>query len=133
MKNLVLLVLIMFFALPVLATDESKQKPTQHLKLSDVKSMKEAKEIFLDKTIEIRGKKNISITEAAEIHIITYTLEKSVAYFAENLTGEKQKQAKEIAEVVEKIHLTSESNQLEKLKMHLKEYSKLVDEFLFCF
>ena len=133
MKQLALLVFTMLLSLSVLAADESKEKPTQHLKIADVNSMEEAKEIFIDKTAEIRSKKTLNLEEASQIHIITYTLEKSVAYFAENLKGEKQKQAKEIAVVVEDIHIASESNRLEKLKKHLNEYFDLVDKFIFCF
>ena len=133
MKQLALLVFSMLLSLSVLAADESKEKPTQHLKIADVNSMEEAKEIFIDKTAEIRSKKTLNLEEASQIHIITYTLEKSVAYFAENLKGEKQKLAKEIAVVVENIHIASESNRLEKLKKHLNEYFDLVDKFIFCF
>ena len=133
MKQLALLVFSMLLSLSVLAADESKEKPTQHLKIADVNSMEEAKEIFIDKTMEIRSKKKLNLEEASQIHIITYTLEKSVAYFAENLKGEKQKLAKEIAVVVEDIHIASESNRLEKLKKHLNEYFDLVDQFIFCF
>jgi len=133
MKQLALLIFTMLFSWPILAADESKQKPTQHLRAADVNSMEEAKEIFIDKTAEIRRKKTINLEEASQIHIITYTLEKSVAYFAENLTGEKQKLAKEIAVIVEDIHITSESNRLDNLKKHLKEYFDLTDKFIFCF
>ena len=129
MKKLMLFVFAVCFLLPVMA----EEKPTQHLKIEDVTSMKDAKEIFLGKTHEIMAKKNIGLKEASEIHIITYTLEKSVAYFAENLTGEKQSLAKEMAVVVEDIHLTSENNRLEKLQAHINEYFNLVDKFLFCF
>lgn len=133
MKHFVFIAFTMLFSLPVLATDESREKPIQHLNVADVTSMDEAKELFIDKTVEIRNKKILSLEEAAQIHIITYTLEKSVAYFAENLTGDKQKLAKEIAVVVEEIHLASESNELEKLKTHIKDYFDLVDRFIFCF
>lgn len=133
MKKLILLVCVMFFSLSALASEEAKEKPTQHLKIPDVTSMEDAKTIFLGKTMEIRNKKNISLKEAAEIHIITYTLEKSVTYFAENLMGEKQSLAHQMAVVVENIHINSESNRLEKLKKHLKEYFDLVDKFIFCF
>ena len=133
MKQLALLVFTMLFSLSVLAVDESKEKPTQHLQIADVQSMEEAKEIFIDKTAEIRAKQPLNLENASQIHIITYTLEKSVAYFAENLKGEKQEQAKEIAVVVEDIHITAESNRLEELKEYLNKYFGLVDEFLFCF
>ena len=133
MKQLAVLVFTMLFPLSVLAVDESIEKPTQHLKIADIDSMEEAKEIFIDKTAEIRKKKTLNLEEASQIHIITYTLEKSVAYFVENLKGEKQKLAKEIAVVVEDIHIASESNRLEKLKKHVNEYFDLVDKFIFCF
>ena len=79
------------------------------------------------------NKKKLSLEEASQIHIITYTLEKSVAYFSDNLKGKKQALAKEIAVVVEDIHITSESNKLDKLKKHLSKYFSLVDKFMFCF
>ena len=123
----------MLFSLSVLAADESKEKPTQHLQIEDVTSMEEAKEIFLDKTVEIRNKESLDLEAASQIHIITYTLEKSVAYFAENLEGEKQEQAKQMAVVVEDIHIASESNKLDELQKHLDKYFDLVDKFLFCF
>ena len=44
MKQLALLVFSMLLSLSVLAADESKEKPTQHLKIADVNSMEEAKE-----------------------------------------------------------------------------------------
>lgn len=133
MKQLLLLAFTMLFSLSALAAGEAKEKPTQHLAVADVTSMEEAKEIFIDKTAEIRKKKTLNLEEASQIHIITYTLEKSVAYFAENLEGEKQALAKEIAVVVEDIHIASEGNRLEMLRMHLKTYFDLVDRFLFCF
>ena len=133
MKQLLLFVFTVLFSVAVLAVDESKEKPTQHLQIADVNSMEEAKVIFLDKTVEIRNKKPLNLEAASQIHIITYTLEKSVAYFAENLEGEKQDQAKQIAVVVEDIHLASESNRLDDLQKHLDKYFDLADKFLFCF
>ena len=133
MKQIALIVFTMLFSLPVLSADESKEKPTQHLQIADVNSMAEAKEIFIDKTVEIRNKKTLNLEAASQIHIITYTLEKSVAYFAGHLTGEKQEIAKQIAVVVEDIHIASESNRLDDLQKHLDEYFDLVDKFIFCF
>ena len=133
MKQLLLFVFTLLFSLSALAADVSKEKPTQHLQVADVNSMEEAKVIFLDKTVEIRNKKPLNLEAASQIHIITYTLEKSVAYFAENLEGEKQDQAKQIAVVVEDIHLASESNRLDDLQKHLDKYFDLADKFLFCF
>ncbi len=133
MKQLALFVFSMLFSFSVLAGDEKKDKPTQHLQIADVTSMEQAKEIFLDKTVEIRNKETLDLEAASQIHIITYTLEKSVAYFAENLEGEKQEQAKEMAVVVEDIHIASESNKLSELQKHLDKYFDLVGKFLFCF
>ena len=133
MKQLALLVFTMFISFSALASNESKEKPTQHITIPDVVSMEEAKEIFIDKTVEIRKKKTLNLEAAMQIHIITYTLEKSVAYFAENLNGEKQKLAKEIAIVVEELHIASENNRLEQLKKNLNTYFDLVDRFVFCF
>ncbi len=133
MKQLALLIFTMSFSLSVLAADESNEKPTQHLQVADVQSMKEAKAIFIDRTAEIRAKKPLNLENASQIHVITYTLEKSVAYFAENLNGEKQGLAEEIAVVVEDIHIASERNRLGELKEHLNNYFALVDKFLFCF
>jgi len=133
MKKFFVLVLVMFLSLPVLAAEVSKAKPTQHLNIPDVTSMEDAKLIFLRKTLEMKDKKSIGLEEASEIHIITYTLEKSVAYFAENLTGEKQSLAKQMAVVVEDIHINSESNQLHELEKHLKKYFDMADKFIFCF
>jgi hypothetical protein len=133
MKQLALSFFTLLFSLSVLAVDESKQKPTQHLQIADVQSMQEAKAIFIDKTAEIRAKRPLSLEVASQIHIITYNLEKSVAYFVENLKGEKQAQAAEIAVVVEDIHIASEGSRLEELDKHLGKYFDLVDEFLFCF
>jgi hypothetical protein len=131
--KIVLIVFAVLFSFPIQAADEAREKPTKHLKIADVTSMEDAKEIFLEKTLEIRNMKNIGLEEASKIHIITYTLEKSVAYFAENLTGEKQSLAKEMAVVVEDVHLSAENNRLEKLQEHLREYFDLADEFIFCF
>jgi len=133
MNKLVVLVTALIVSGAVLAADESKEKPIQHLKIADVESMAQAKEIFIDKTAEIKVRKKLDAAEAAQIHIITYTLEKSVAYFAQNLTGEKQRQAQDIAVVVEDIHLASEGNKLDELRSHVDTYFSLVDEFLFCF
>lgn len=85
------------------------------------------------KTAEMMSKQDIDHKAAAEIHIITYTLEQSVAYFANNLTGEKQALATQMAEVVERIHLSSETSRTDELQAHLREYNELVDQFLFCF
>ena len=79
--------------------------------------MEEAKGIFIDNTARIRSLQPLDLESASQLHIITYTLEKSVAYFAENLNGDKQELAKKIAVVVEDIHIASEKSRLEELKV----------------
>lgn len=130
MEKLLVLFLAFAFVLPVSASDESKEKPVEHLKILDVTSMEEAKNIFIEKTSEIESKEKLTPSELQEIHFITYSLEKSVAYFAENLEGKKQVLAKEMTVVVEEIHLSSEKNQQEKTQEHLKKYFDLADEFM---
>ncbi len=41
-----------------------------------LKSMEEAKEVFTDKTAEMRSKKKLDLALASQIHVVTYTLEK---------------------------------------------------------
>jgi len=112
------------------STSEPKKKPTQHLKIADVTSMQAAKSIFINKTAELNSKTKLDVVELQEIHIITYTLEKSVAYFAEHLTGERQKLAKQIAIIVEDIHINSEDNQKASTRKHLDTYTMMAEKFI---
>lgn len=129
MKKLLFICFALTFALHSLASDKSKEKPVQHLKVADVTSMQDARKIFTEKTSEIKGKQKLDIQELEQIHFITYKLEKSVAYFAENLKGKRQELAKEIAVVVEDIHIASENNRPEKTKQHLSKYFNLAEKF----
>jgi hypothetical protein len=129
MNKLVVLILSFAFAFPVMAGSESKEEPVQHLKVADVTSMEDAKKIFLETTSEIRSKKKLDVAELQEIHVITYSLEKSVAYFVENAEGERKKLAEEIAVVVEDIHLSSENNRKKETQALLKKYFDLADRF----
>jgi len=71
--------------------------------------------------------------ELEQIHIITYSLEKSVYYFVENLEGEREDLAKKIAVAVEDIHVNAENNRQEKTKEHLNKYFNLVDKLVSVF
>jgi len=130
MKKIVLLLFTFIIALPVLAKDDSKEEPIQHYKIADVTSMEEAKSIFIRNTSEIKSKKKLNPLELEQIHVITYSLEKSIAYFVENLTGDGQFIAKEIALSVESIHVDSENNRPKKTREHLNNYFNLADKFL---
>ena len=118
------------FAMHVMASNESKEEPVQHLKIPDVTSMKDAKKIFIETTSEIKSKKNLDQLELQQIHIITYSLEKSVAYFVENLKGERQELANEIAVVVEDIHISSENNRQKEAETYLNKYFNLAEKFI---
>ena len=125
-NKLALFIITFTFALPLAASDG----PVQHLKIADVTSMQDAKKIFIDKTAEIKARKKLDPAELQQIHFITYSLEKSVAYFVENLEGSRQELAKEIAIVVEEIHLSSENNRREETEKHLNEYFGLAEKFM---
>ena len=112
------------------SVDAPKKKPTQHLKVDDVTTIKDAEAIFILKTSEIKRKTVLDVTELQEIHIITYTLEKSVAYLAENLKGENQSLAKELAVIVEDIHLNSEDNKKEETQKHISKYMELAKKLI---
>jgi len=130
MNKLVLLLFTVIFSSLVLASGISKEEPVQHLKAADVTSMEDAKKIFITKTSDIKNMKSLDAAELQKIHVITYSLEKSVAYFADNLKDERQKLANEIAVVVEDIHINSENNRKEMTQQHLATYFKLAENFI---
>lgn len=109
-----------------ITTDE---KPLKHLKLQDLTSMEEALKVFNDTTAQIKSKTKLDAQELSEIHVITYSLEKAIAYFTDNLTGAKQEAAKKIAVIVEEIHLASENNRQEETRKHMDEYFKVAEAF----
>ena len=130
MKKLLLLIFCLTFSFHVMASDASKEKPVQHLKIADVTSMKDAKKIFIEKTFEIKSKKKLDQIELQQIHTITYSLEKSTAYFVENLKGDRQELAKEIAVVVEDIHISSENSRQLKTETLLNKYFTMAEKFI---
>lgn len=130
MKSLVVFVLGMVFVVTAQAGSPSGEKPVQHLKVADLTSMEEAKSVFLDKTIEIATKQTLDSAELQQIHVITYTLEKSVAYFAEQLSGAPQVLAQEIAVVVENIHIHSENNRKADTQEQLRQYFEQAQNFI---
>lgn len=131
MKNLAGLLLALSFSASVMASDISKEEPIQHLVVPNVTSVEEAKKVFLESTFQINSKQKLDDAELQQIHIITYSLEKSVAYFAENLTEEGRTLLKEIAVVVENIHLNSENNRKEETRKQLAAYFKLANLFIY--
>ena len=108
---------------------EQTEKPIQHFKLEDIASESCAVEVMQSTTGQLRAKTNLDALELHEIHMITYSLEKAVAYFAENLSGPRQITAQEMAIVVEEIHLSSENNRKDNTKAALDQYFALFESF----
>lgn len=129
MKKTVLL-FVFIFALSALAVEDSKEEPVKHYVIADVTSMEAAKDIFIRNTFEIKSKKKLNPVELEQIHVITYSLEKSVSYFVRNLKDERQSLAKEIAVVVEDIHINSENFRPKETKEHLNKYFNLAEQFV---
>lgn len=130
MKNFMGLFFALAFITSVHASGVSEETPVQHLKVPDVTSLTAAKQIFIEKTLEMKGKQELNETELQQIHIITYSLEKSVAFFAEKVSRKKQELIKQIAVVVEDIHLNSENNRKPETQKHLDQYFQLAGEFI---
>ena len=108
---------------------EYNQKPIQHLKLEDIATESSAVEVMKYSTEQLRAKTNLDALELHEIHMITYSLEKAVAFFVENLSGAQQVTAQEMALVVEEVHLSSENNWKEETKAALDQYFVLFESF----
>ena len=104
---------------------EHDEKPIQHLKLDNILSLEEATTVFANEVAFIIGKKELTAGALHEIHMSTYSLEKAVAYFAENTEGESQNLAEQIAVVVEEIHLASENNRTEDTRGFIDQLDKL--------
>ena len=131
MKTLFQISLAFILALSVQAAGASEVKPGKHLEVPSVTTIEDAKMIFLEKTLEMNSKQTLNETELQQIHIITYSLEKSLIYFNENLTGEKKRLVKKIADTVESIHLNSENNRKEETQKQLNKYFGLASKFIY--
>jgi len=105
----------------------ASDKSVQHIELADIDSFDEAKQVFSETTSQLQEKAKLDAVELQNIHIITYSLEKAVAYFVENMQGEQQIAATKMAELVELIHIGSENNR--PVKVDLEAYFKLAETF----
>jgi PBP1b-binding outer membrane lipoprotein LpoB len=108
---------------------DQAEKPIQHLKLEDIVTESSAVEVMQSTTEQLRAKTNLDALELHEIHMITYSLEKAVAFFAENLSGARQVTAQEMAIAVEEVHLSSENNRKDATKAALDQYFALFESF----
>ena len=56
--------------------------------------------------------------------------QKAVAYFSKNMEGDQQVSAKEIAELVELVHVSAENNRASETKVYMQEYFELANTYL---
>ena len=106
-----------------------EEKPIQHLNLQDINNRERAVEVMESTTAQLKSKNNLNEEALSEIHYITYSLEKAVAYYVENSSGEQQTAAKEMATVVEEVHLHSENNRTEETRKAFDKYFELQEAF----
>jgi len=125
MKKLSLIIILFSFTSVLLADKVATEKPVQHLKLADLTSIDEAEKVFLEKNAELKSIKNFDEATLQEIHVITYSLEKSIGYYVKNLAGKHKSVAEAMAVEVEHIHINSENNRSDATQTHLKKYFKL--------
>lgn len=105
------------------------EKPIQHRIVPDITAFDEAKKVFAETTSQIKRKTLLDAQELHDIHMITYSLEKAIAYFAETFDGDAKSASEKLAEVVELIHLGSENNRKVETEIYMKEYFKLAEAF----
>lgn len=104
--------------------------PIQHKQVADITDKAEAKKVFQESTEALKKQEKLTPEAMHEIHMITYSLEKSVAYFAENTKGKSQMLANKMVDVVENIHLNSETNEVEKTQAALDTYYPLAEKLM---
>ena len=114
-----------FFSAPAFATKGA----VQHINLPDITSYEESKAVFNQTTAELREKNKLDEAELHVIHMITYSLEKAVAYFCENSTDDQQAVAEEMAKLVELVHVSAENYRAAETEMYLKEYFELANAY----
>ena len=125
LRAILAIILTSFFSAPAFATTVA----VQHMNLPDITSYEEAKAVFNQTTAELRGKNNLDETELHEIHMITYSLEKAIAYFSMNMKDDQRVSAKEIAKLVELIHVSAENYRAAETEMYLLEYFELANAY----
>ena len=107
-----------------------EQKPMQHLQLPDITTQSEAWDVLQATSKQLRNRHQLDASELNDIHMITYSLEKAIAYFATQSEPTLAKQAQAMAIVVEDLHLHSENNRKEASQAALNRYFKLYEPFL---
>ena len=131
MRYVVWLLSALLFIPYVQANAVSEEKPIQHLNVPDITSLEEAKKLFVEKTLEMKSKQVLDVEALQQIHLITYSLEKSVAYFSKTLSGNERLLINDIAQIVEAIHLHSEHNRPVETENQLTHYFNLASRFIY--
>ena len=125
LRAILAIILTSFFSAPAFATTEA----VKHMNLPDITSYEEAKAVFTQTTAQLRGKDKLDETELHEIHMITYSLEKAIAYFSMNMKDDQQVSAKEIAKLVELVHVSAENYSAAETEMYLQKYFELANAY----
>lgn len=125
----VLLALLSLSSLNFSSTIQAEEKAVQHKIVADITEVEKAKSVFSNTTAELKTKQELDATQLHEIHMITYSLEKAVAYFVDSEQGQAQKDAEQLAGVVELVHIASENNRSAETRVYLDEYFKLADAY----
>ena len=107
-----------------------EQKPVQHLQLPDITTQAEAWDVLQATSQQLRNRQQLDASELNDIHMITYSLEKAIAYFATQSEPTLAKQAQAMAIVVEDLHLHSENNRKEASQAALNHYFKAMNPFV---
>ena len=123
------ILLIAFIALIISFQAYSTEKSIKHKVVPDIVSMDEAKAVFAKTTSQLQGLTILDEAELHDVHMITYSLEKAVAYFVDNMIGGDTEMAAKMAELVELVHIASENNNAVETKNHLADYFEIAGDF----
>lgn len=108
----------------------NEQKPAQHLQIPDIVNQAEAWNVLQKTSQQLQSHQQLDASELNEIHMITYSLEKAIAYFATQSEPTLVKQAQAMAIEIEDLHLHSENNRREASQAALNRYFKLYEVFI---
>ncbi|WP_339340182.1 DUF6746 family protein [uncultured Oceanicoccus sp.] len=128
MRKYAVLIILLVLSKWSLAGAAEGEQSIRHLKVDEIESIEVAIKKFYESTAAIKNKKLLNSSELHEIHVITYTLEKSIQFFINNLSGESQVLAENAAIIVENIHIASENNRRQSTVENMREYFQLADQ-----
>ena len=129
LSSVIFSALLAAFTTLYLTTAVASDETVQHLIVDDITSYQEAKQVFADTTADIKTKTKLDAADLHDIHMITYSLEKAIAYFVENMEGEQKAAAENMAAVVELVNLGSENNRKVETQVYLEDYFKRAEAF----